>query len=277
MAKIMDGKKVSEEVLNEVAREIAEKKLRPRLAIVRVGEDEASKVYVGLKEKACARVGIESKNYILPEKTTQGQLLKLIRKLNRGPDHGVLVQLPLPKGIDEKIIIDELDPKKDVDGIHPENMGKLVSGISPFPPCTPAGVMKLLGYYKIGIEGKEAVVVGRSEIVGKPIAMMLTQRDATVTVCHSKTRNLYSHTGRADILVVAVGKPKMISGEMVKEGSAVIDVGVNRVDGKLIGDVDFVGAEKRVAYITPVPGGVGPMTVAMLMRNTLEACKRKML
>ncbi len=271
--KVMDGKEVSNRILGDISEEIKRSGLRPRLALVRVGEDEASKVYLGLKERACEKVGIYTDNHMLPEETTQKELLKLIGELNCGEDHGILVQLPLPEHIDQDIIIHSIDPSKDVDGIHPENLGKLLSGKEGIVPCTPKGIIKLLEYYGIEISGKHVVVVGRSNIVGKPVAMLLMHRNATVTLCHSKTTDLKEHTSRADILVIAIGKPKTITADMVKENAVVIDVGISRVDGKLIGDVDFQNVRDKTSYITPVPGGVGPMTVAMLMKNTLSACK----
>ncbi|MFH0817083.1 MAG: bifunctional methylenetetrahydrofolate dehydrogenase/methenyltetrahydrofolate cyclohydrolase FolD [Candidatus Micrarchaeota archaeon] len=275
MATIIDGKMVANEILEQVTAEIAKEKLTPRLAIVMVGDDPGSQIYVRLKEKACARVGIVSKNYCLPAKTTQEELLKLVRKLNNGPDNGILVQIPLPKHIDPEVILEAVDPEKDIDGLTEQNLGRLFFGTNPYPPCTPGGVLKLLDRYGISIEGKDVVMVGRSKIVGKPVAMMLTNKNATVTLCHSKTKNLAEHTKRAEILVVAVGRPKMFKANMVREEAVVIDVGINRVDGKVVGDVDFESVKEKASYITPVPGGVGPMTIAMLMKNTLRACQRQ--
>ncbi len=268
----MDGKKIADRVLENVNSEIKCSGLAPRLAIVLVGKDPASQVYVGLKGKACEKVGIVSKNYELPESTSERELIALIKKLNSGQEDGILVQLPLPKHINERKVLLQVDPAKDVDGIHPANLGALLAGEPTLIPCTPFGIIELLDSYGIAIGGKEAVVIGRSNIVGKPVSVLLTERNATVTVCHSKTKGLGSHTRRADILVVAVGKPNLIKVGMVKAGAVVIDVGTNRVGGKLVGDVDFENVRKKAGFITPVPGGVGPMTVAMLMKNTLSAC-----
>jgi len=266
---------VANEILDQVGAEVKQTGVRPRLAIVMVGDDPGSQIYVRLKEKACARVGIESKNYFLPANTSQEELLMLIKKLNEGPDNGILVQIPLPDHIDPGVILEAVDPEKDVDGLTEQNLGRLFFGTNPYPPCTPGGVLKLLERYGIPIEGKNVVMVGRSKIVGKPIAMMMTNKNATVTLCHSKTRNLAEHTRRADILIVAVGSPKMFKKDMVGKGAVVIDVGINRIDGKLFGDVDFEDVKEKASFITPVPGGVGPMTIAMLMKNTLRACKRQ--
>lgn len=274
-ATIIDGRKISEQILSEVKEEIKYSKLQPRLAIVLVGKDDASKVYVRLKGTAADRVGIESTNHVLPENVKEQELIALVRKLNAGPDNGILVQLPLPKHINEQKVLSEISPEKDVDGLHPQNLASILSGLNVLPPCTPAGIIELLDRYRIPIEGKDAVVVGRSNIVGKPVAMMLTARNATVTICHSKTKDLVSHTKRADILVVAAGKSKLVDAKMVKKGATVIDVGTNMVNGHTVGDVDFEGVKKKAAYLTPVPGGVGPMTVAMLMKNTLAACKKQ--
>ncbi|MFH1448280.1 MAG: bifunctional methylenetetrahydrofolate dehydrogenase/methenyltetrahydrofolate cyclohydrolase FolD [Candidatus Micrarchaeota archaeon] len=274
-ATLIDGKGVSGKVLEEVASEIKSSGLKPKLAIVMVGVDDASGVYVRLKEKACQRVGVVSTNHLLPESTSEEELLALVKRLNDGPDHGILVQLPLPTHIDADCVLNAIDPTKDVDGLHPLNLGKMLSGRDCLFPCTPRGIIRLLDEYGIGIEGKEAVVVGRSNIVGKPIAVLLTKRNATVTMCHSKTMGLGNHTKSAEILVVAIGKARMITVDMVCEGAVVIDVGINRIDGKLVGDVDFEKVKEKASYITPVPRGVGPMTVAMLMKNTLEACKNQ--
>ncbi|MCX6777395.1 MAG: bifunctional methylenetetrahydrofolate dehydrogenase/methenyltetrahydrofolate cyclohydrolase FolD [Candidatus Micrarchaeota archaeon] len=272
MATLMDGKKVASDILKEVAEEIKRRGITPKLALVRVGEDEASKIYLKKKEEACALVGIKSENHVLPEDVKREELLLLLGTLNADKDtHGVLVQLPLPKDLSEGEVISSISPEKDVDGIHPCNMGKLARGESGLTPCTPAGIMELLRRYEVEVEGKEAVVVGASNIVGLPIALMLLRRNATVTVCHVLTKNLASHTKKADILVSAVGKPGLITAEMVKEGAVVIDVGITRLAEGLAGDVDFEKVGKKASLITPVPGGVGPMTVAMLMRNTLQA------
>jgi methylenetetrahydrofolate dehydrogenase (NADP+)/methenyltetrahydrofolate cyclohydrolase len=248
------------------------------LATILVGEDEASKIYVGQKEKACRELGIHSERINLPGNTTEADLLTLIEKLNKdGRIHGILVQLPLPKHINETNVLYAIDPKKDVDGFHPVNVGKLMLGEPSFIPCTPHGIQELLIRTGVDTDGAEVVVVGRSNIVGKPIANMLLQKkkgaNATVTICHTGTKNLTFHTRRADILIVAAGKPKTITADMVKEGVVVIDVGVNRLETGLVGDVDFEAVKEKAKAITPVPGGVGPMTISMLMYNTVEAAK----
>lgn len=279
MAKIIDGKQISKEVRAEIAAECASLKERgiiPGLAVVIVGTDPASQVYVRNKKKACEEVGFHSEVYELPEETTEEELLALVERLN-GDDsiHGILVQLPLPRHLDDKIIIDHIDPKKDVDAFHPVNVGKIMIGEYDFLPCTPAGVMVLLEKSGIDVSGKECVVLGRSNIVGKPQAMLLLHANGTVTICHSKTKDLADITRRADILVAAIGKADFITGDMIKEGAVVIDVGMNRrPDGKLTGDVDFASVEPKASYITPVPGGVGPMTITMLLKNTLTSAKR---
>lgn len=273
-ATIIDGKVVAEKIRAKMKAEVAKLKVKPGLAAILVGENPASKVYVEIKRKTCDEVGIYSELYKLPEQTTEKELLQLIGKLNENRKiHAILVQLPLPKHISEEKILSSIALEKDVDGFSPENIGRLVSGKEAAVPCTPKGVIRLLEEYGIEIAGKNAVVIGRSNIVGKPVALMLLNRHATVTVCHSKTADLAGHTRNADIIIVAVGKPRMLTSGMVKEGAAVIDVGINRVDGKLIGDVDFASVKEKAAYITPVPGGVGPMTVAMLIENTLERYK----
>lgn len=276
-ATIIDGKHVSQEIRKRVAREteeLAKTGRRPGLATVLVGEDPASAVYVRNKNKTCGEVGFRSFEHHLPAETKESELLKLVDDLNRNPDvNGILVQLPLPKQIDSSKVLQAIDPRKDVDGFHPVNIGRLLTGDTAFAPCTPAGIIELLDFYHIGIEGKNAVVVGRSNIVGKPAALLLLHRHATVTICHSRTRDLPAVTRSADLLVAAIGKPAFVTGDMIKEGAVVIDVGVNRVDGKLVGDVLFEEAVKKASYITPVPGGVGPMTIAMLMDNTLKAFK----
>jgi methylenetetrahydrofolate dehydrogenase (NADP+)/methenyltetrahydrofolate cyclohydrolase len=232
-------------------------------------------VYIRQKEKACEEVGIVSYKYTLPEDTTEEKLLSVVDELNNEERiHGILVQLPLPEHLDEKRVIEEISPEKDVDGFHPLNMGRLFVGEPSFVPCTPRGVIELIERSGFEIKGKKAVIVGRSNIVGKPVAVLLLMRHATITVCHTRTTDLAAETREADILVVAAGRPKMITGDMVKEGVIVIDVGINRVDGKLVGDVDFGSVSPKAGAITPVPGGVGPMTVAMLMKNTLEAAKK---
>ena len=281
MAQIIDGKAVSASVKEEVAKEAAalkdSKGLNVGLAVVIVGNDSASRVYVNNKKKACEAVGFQSFEYALPEETTQEQLLELVNTLNNDCKvNGILVQLPLPKHIDEKAVIDAISPDKDVDAFHPVNVGKIMIGDYSFLPCTPAGVMRLIESTGVDITGKQCVVIGRSNIVGKPQAMLLLQKNGTVTICHSKTKNLKEICLGADILVVAVGRANFVTGDMIKEGAVVIDVGMNRLEnGKLCGDVEFESAEKKASYITPVPGGVGPMTIAMLMKNTLTAAKQQ--
>lgn len=275
---IIDGKKIGAEIQEKLKSRIevlTSKGKRPGLAVIIVGDNPASKVYVNMKEKACEKLGIFSEKFTLPATTQQEELIALIRKLNNDPQiHGILVQLPLPKHLNEEIVIETIIPTKDVDGFHPINIGNLVLGKALFPPCTPAGVMELLYHSKIEIQGKNAVVVGRSNIVGKPVATMLLKESATVTVCHSKTRSLKEEVLRADIIVAAIGKPKFVTADMVKEGAVVIDVGVNRLpDGSLVGDVDYEGAKEKASAITPVPGGVGPMTITMLMANTVKSAE----
>lgn len=278
MAQIIDGKKVSAEVKARVAAEVAalkEKGVTPGLAVIIVGDDSASQVYVRNKEKACAETGMYSEKYALPAETTQEELLNLVKELNGKKEiSGILCQLPLPSHLNSDIVINAIDPIKDVDAFHPVNVGKIMIGDYAFLPCTPAGVMELIKSAGVDPEGKNCVVVGRSNIVGKPMTMLLLHKNATVTICHSKTVNLAEITKQADILVAAVGRAKFITGDMIKPGAVVIDVGMNRDEnGKLCGDVDFESAEKTAGAITPVPGGVGPMTIAMLMENTLTAAK----
>ena len=278
MAKIIDGKAVSASVKEAVAKEAAalkEKGILVGLAVVIVGNDPASRVYVNNKKKACAACGIESYEYALPEETTEEELLALVEKLNGDPAvNGILVQLPLPRQIDGHRIIEAISPKKDVDAFHAVNVGKIMIGDFDFLPCTPSGCMDLIDSTGVPVEGKRCVVIGRSNIVGKPMAMLLLHRNGTVTICHSKTKNLKEICREADILVAAVGRPNFVTADMVKEGAVVIDVGMNRLEnGKLCGDVDFEGVSKVAGWITPVPGGVGPMTIATLMRNTLTAAK----
>ena len=278
-ARIIDGKAIAQEVRAEWKLRVDALRARgitPGLAVIIVGEDAASKVYVSNKVKACADLGIHSERIALAADAPEATLLAKIAELNAASHiHGILVQLPVPKHIDGNKILEAIAPHKDVDGFHQTNVGALVSGHSKFPPCTPAGAMKLLEKCGISIEGKHAVVVGRSNIVGKPMALMLLHQNATVTLCTSKTTDLASHTRDADILVVATGKPHMITGDMIKLGAAVIDVGINRLpDGKLVGDVDFESAKKVAGWITPVPGGVGPMTITMLLVNTIQAAER---
>ncbi len=278
MASIIDGKAVSAAVKAEVAKEVEALKaqgVRPGLAVVLVGNDPASGIYVNNKKKACEAVGIYSEEYALPEETVQQELLDLIDTLNKKPEiSGILVQSPLPSGLDEAAVVEAIDPQKDVDAFHAYNVGKLTQGRPVFQPCTPAGIIELIHSTGTEIQGKSCVVIGRSNIVGKPMALLLLQYNGTVTVCHSKTRDLPLVTRQADILVSAVGKADFVTADMVKPGAVVIDVGMNRnAEGKLCGDVDFAGVEPVASYITPVPGGVGPMTIAMLMRNTLTAAK----
>ena len=273
---IIDGKKISTEIKDELKEQVAQLKaegVEVTLAVVKVGENPASAVYVRNKEKACEYIGINSKKIEMPEETTEEELLKLVDDLNTDPAiNGILVQLPLPKHIDENKILLAIDPMKDVDGFHPANVGELVIGGEGFISCTPAGVIELLKRSDVEIEGKNCVVIGRSNIVGKPMALLLLQENATVTVAHSKTKNLQEVTSKADILVVAIGKPKKITADYVKEGAVVIDVGIHRNENnKLCGDVDFDSVEPVASAITPVPGGVGPMTIAMLMNNCVEA------
>lgn len=273
----MDGKMVSAKVRGSILDEVnklQEKGVRPGLAVIIVGEDSASQVYVRNKERACEECGFYSEKYALPEETTQEQLLGLIDELNNNPRiDGILCQLPVPKHISEQAIIDAISPEKDVDAFHPVNVGKIMVGNFDFLPCTPAGVMELLDEYGIDPKGKNCVVIGRSNIVGKPMSMLLLHRHGTVTICHSRTQNLKEVCAQADILVAAVGKADFVTADMVKEGATVIDVGMNRKNGKLCGDVCFDEVNEKAAYLTPVPGGVGPMTITMLMKNTLKAAK----
>ena len=280
MAKLIDGKAIAAEIRREIAAQTeafkAEKGYAPGLAVVIVGEDPASQVYVRNKHRGCAEVGFYSEGYELPAQTTEQELLALIDKLNHDPKiHGILVQLPLPRHLDEEKVLLAIDPAKDVDAFHPTNVGKILIGNYDFLPCTPAGVMQLLARSDISVQGKECVVVGRSNIVGKPQALLLLEANGTVTVCHSRTKNLKEVCRRADILVAAIGKPEFFDASYVKEGAVVIDVGMNRrpADGKLCGDVDFASVEPIASAITPVPGGVGPMTITMLLQNTLTAAR----
>lgn len=278
MAQIIDGKAVSAKVKEQVRKEaeiLKQKGIEIGLAVVIVGDNPASRVYVNNKKKACAEVGFTSYEYALPEETTEAELLELVEKLNNDDRvNGILVQLPLPKQINENAIINAIRPDKDVDAFHPENVGHIMIGDFSFLPCTPAGVMELIAETGVDVCGKNCVVIGRSNIVGKPMAMLLLHKNGTVTICHSRTKNLTEICSKADILVAAVGKAGFVTPDMVKEGSVVIDVGMNRnAEGKLCGDVDYAACFDKAGYITPVPGGVGPMTIAMLMRNTLTAAK----
>ncbi len=278
-AKRIDGKAIAQEVRARVKTEV--EKLgpsdRPGLAAVLVGENPASKIYVRNKRKACEEVGIYSEEHHLPEETTEAEVLSLVERLNQDPKiHGILVQLPLPKQINERKVLDTVIPEKDVDGFHYINVGKLVANEKGFVPCTPLGIIELLLASKVEIAGAHAVVVGRSNIVGKPAALLLLHHHATVTICHSRTKNLPEVCRQADILIAAIGKPQFVKKEMVKEGAVVIDVGINRLpDGRIVGDVDFDPVQERAGAITPVPGGVGPMTIAMLLLNTLQSAKWK--
>ena len=276
MPKIIDGKTISAQIKDELKREVSEKGIKACLAVIQVGNDPASTVYVGNKKKACEYIGIGSRSYELGEDTTEEELLDLIDKLNDDDEiNGILVQLPVPAHINEKKIINRISPLKDVDGFHPESVGNLCIGQEGFVSCTPAGIIELLKRSDISIEGKECVVIGRSNIVGKPMALLLLANNGTVTVCHSRTKNLKEICKRADILVAAVGKPKMIDSGYIKEGAVVIDVGIHRMDnGKLCGDVDYDDVAVHTSAITPVPGGVGPMTIAMLMVNCVKSAKR---
>jgi methylenetetrahydrofolate dehydrogenase (NADP+)/methenyltetrahydrofolate cyclohydrolase len=280
VGEILDGKNAAREVRERVRIETAALIERsgvvPGLATVLVGDDPASKIYVGSKRKACTEVGFESFGHELPASTTESELLALVDRLNADPKvHGILVQLPLPKGLNEKRVIFALSPEKDVDGLHPVSQGRLLAGEEGFRPCTPLGVMYLVAKTGIRLAGKRAVVIGRSLLVGKPVALLLLEQHATVTLCHSRTADLAAEVGRADVLVAAIGKAEMIRGEWIRPGAVAIDVGINRTEAGLKGDVEYAAAAARAGYITPVPGGVGPMTVAMLMQNTLLAAKRR--
>jgi len=277
---LLDGKAVSKEIKAELKVKVAklkEKKIEPTLAVVIVGDDPASHVYVRSKKRACEYIGIRSLSYELEETASEEELIAIVNELNEREDvHGILVQLPLPSQISEDKVIRSIDPKKDVDGFHPVSVGNLSIGNPGFISCTPYGIMELLKRNKISVEGKHCVVVGRSNIVGKPIAMLMLRENATVTVCHSRTKDLAAMCREADILIAAIGRPKMITREFVKEGATVIDVGINRLeDGSLCGDVDFDGVKEKTAFITPVPGGVGPMTIAMLMTNVVESAQKE--
>jgi len=282
MAIIIDGKAtakaVREKIKNDVEAFSKETGKIPGLAVVIVGDNPASQVYVRNKHRACGEVGIYSEVHELPDNTSQEELLALVDKLNADDNiNGILVQLPLPKHLNEEEVLLRISPKKDVDAFHPENVGKIMIGNFSFLPCTPAGVMELLKYYNISPLGKHCVIIGRSNIVGKPQAMLMLKENATVTICHSRTKNLTDITSQADIVVAAVGKPNFVTADMVKDGAVVVDVGINRLeDGKLCGDVDFSRVEPKASYITPVPGGVGPMTITMLLKNTLTAAKEQL-
>lgn len=278
---IIDGKKVSSQIIEHIASEVKSLKLKteksPGLAVILVGDDPASAVYVRNKNKTCTNIGFQSFENILPSDTSELKLLNLIDELNNN-DHinGILVQLPLPKHISSHKILEAIKPEKDVDGFHLQNVGRLVTGNPSFIPCTPAGIIQLLDYYSVDLEGKSAVVLGRSNIVGKPVAFLLLEKNATVTICHSRTKDLSKITRQADVLIAAIGKSNFVTADMVKDGSVIIDVGINRVEGKLVGDVDYQVVSQKVSLITPVPGGVGPMTIAMLMANTLQSFKNSL-
>ena len=278
MAKIISGKEVAAALNQKTAKEVEELKekgIEVSLAVILVGDDPASKVYVNNKKKSCEKLGITSYEFLLPAETQQSELLSLIDELNSRDDiSGILCQLPLPAHLDERAVLDAVSPNKDVDCFNPVNVGKMTAGIGKLLPCTPAGIMEMLAFEGISPKGKTCAVIGRSNIVGKPISTLMLNADATVTICHSKTQNLSAITSQADILVAAVGKPLFVKADMVKEGAVVIDVGIHRKeDGKLCGDVDFASVEPKASYITPVPGGVGPMTIAQLMQNTVVAAK----
>lgn len=280
MSQVIDGKELAKHIREELKEEVKELKnaeIYPKLAVIMVGDDPASKVYVRNKSRACEDVGIEYEEYLLPAKTTREELLELIEKLNNDERvHGILVQSPLPEGLDANEAFRTILPKKDVDGFHPVNVGKLSLNQDCFISCTPYGIIKMLEAYNVPIEGANAVIIGRSNIVGKPLAQCLLNKNATVTICHSKTKNLKEITKKADILIAAIGKPKFVTEDMVKENATVIDVGINRnEEGKLVGDTDFENIKEKVSFITPVPGGVGPMTIAMLMYNVVKAAKQQ--
>lgn len=279
MAVIIDGKEVAKEKREQIKKRVAELKAEGKsvgLAVIIVGENPASRVYVNNKKKGCLEVGIESFEYALPESTTEEELKNLVKKLNNDDRvNGILCQLPLPKHINEDAVINTISPEKDVDAFHPQNVGHIMIGDYTFLPCTPAGIMEMLKFYNISVSGKKCVVIGRSNIVGKPMAMLLLKENGTVEICHSRTENLKEETLSADILFAAVGKTRFVTEDMVKQGAVVIDVGMNRdEDGKLCGDVDFNNVEKKASYITPVPGGVGPMTITMLLENTVRAVEK---
>ena len=278
MYKIISGKEVSEAVKLRVSDEVKELKengIEPCLAVILVGDDPASRVYVNNKKKACEFCGIRSLEYVLPAETKEEELIELVEKLNNDKSvNGILCQLPLPKHLDEKKVLNLIKPEKDVDAFHPENVGHIMIGDFNFLPCTPAGIMEMLRYENIDLDGKNCVVIGRSNIVGKPMAMLMLKENATVTICHSRTKNLKEVVAGADVIVAAVGRPNFVTADMVKDGAVIIDVGINRMDdGKLCGAVDFEACKEKASYITPVPGGVGPMTIATLMQNTITATR----
>ena len=278
---LIDGKALSKKIQTNIAKqtqELEKKGIVPGLAVILVGDDPASHAYVGMKEKACKEVGFYSITHKMPDTITQEEIIETIKMINNNPRiDGILVQLPLPSHIDTTEILEVIDPAKDVDGFHPYNMGRVVENLDSFAPCTPLGVMEMFKEYNIELEGKDVCVVGASNIVGKPMAALLLNKNATVTITHIFTQDLSSHTKKADIIIVGVGKPNLITADMVKDGAVVIDIGINRLEnGKLVGDVDFENVSKKCSFITPVPGGVGPMTIAMLLQNTLKAAKRRL-
>ena len=278
MYKLISGKEVSEAIKLRVADEVKALKaqgIEPCLAVILVGDDPASRVYVNNKKKACEFCGIRSLEYVLPAETTEEELIGLVEKLNNDKTvNGILCQLPLPKHLDEKKVLNLIRPEKDVDAFHPENVGHIMIGDFNFLPCTPAGIMEMFRFENIDLDGKNCVVIGRSNIVGKPMAMLMLKENATVTICHSRTKNLKEIVAGADVIVAAVGRPNFVTADMIKDGAVIIDVGINRMDdGKLCGDVDFEACKEKASYITPVPGGVGPMTIATLMQNTITATK----
>ena len=269
---ILDGKLLSKKIQEQIKEEVSTLSEKPCLLVILVGHDQASQIYVASKEKACKKVGMESKTIVLEDNISQKELIKIIRQANEDSTiHGILVQMPLPKYMDELAVVNEIDPKKDVDGLHTYNQGKLMLGQKGLTPCTPKGIMHLLDEYHVQLQGKNALVIGRSILVGKPVAQLLLQRGATVTIAHSKTKNLKEICQTMDIVVCAVGKPKTVTEDMIKEGAVVVDVGINRVLGNIIGDVDYLSVAPKTSRITPVPGGVGPMTIACLLENVLEA------
>ena len=278
MAIVMDGKQLAKKIRNNLkleCEELKEKGIKPKLAVIMLGNNSASKVYVKNKSKACEEVGLEFEEFLLEEETTQEELENLIEELNQNEKiHGILLQSPIPKGLDINRAFGKIAPEKDVDGFHPYNIGNLALNKNTFVPCTPYGIMKMLEEYNIDLNGKHVVIIGRSNIVGRPLIQCCLNKNATVTICHSRTQNLEEYTKRADVLIAALGKPNFVTKEMVGEGTIIIDVGINRLeDGKLVGDVDFESVNKKASYITPVPGGVGPMTIAMLMNNCLKAAR----
>ena len=280
MAIIIDGKLLSQKIKENLkiqCNELKEKGIKPKLAVIMVGEDKASQIYVKNKSKACDEIGIEFEEFLLDEKINQNELIELIEKLNKDKTvHGILLQSPIPQNLDINEAFRTISPEKDVDGFNPLNVGKLCLNQDTFVSCTPYGIMKMFEEYNINLEGKNVVIVGRSNIVGKPLIQCCLNKNATVTVCHSKTKDLKEHTKNADVLIVAIGKSKFITEDMIKKDAVIIDVGINRgEDGKLTGDVDFENVSKKASYITPVPGGVGPMTIAMLMNNVIKACNKK--